>query len=123
MSLILQIVLGMNSSTSRWVDVTEMAQAQDVEVVNNKGEPVTSTFLANMETYQKQTGKPGAGMVWRWQVGTFITDPRLYLKVQALPCNLDTVKANPALRHDNTKGIVVAQFLVRKFLCYFSCHN
>ena len=48
----------MNASTSRWVDVTEMAQAQDVEVVNNKGEPVTEAFLANMETYQKQNSKP-----------------------------------------------------------------
>lgn len=36
----------------------------------------------------------------------------VYLKVQALPCTLDTIKANPALRQDSTRAIVVAQFPV-----------
>ena len=73
----------------------EMCQAQDVEVVNSKREKVTDTFIANMAEYKKKSGRPGAGMVWRWQVGTFLLNPGVFLKVQALPCNLDAVKANP----------------------------
>jgi hypothetical protein len=48
-----QVVLGNNSSTSRWVDVGELAQAQDVEVVNDKDEDVTEQFIANLETIRK----------------------------------------------------------------------
>ena len=90
----------------------EMCQAQDVEVVNSKREKVTDTFIANMAEYKKKSGRPGAGMVWRWQVGTFLLNPGVFLKVQALPCNLDAVKANPVLRQDSTRCISVARFPV-----------
>ena len=105
----------MNSSSSRWVDVLEMAQAQDVEVVNSKREPVTDAFITNMAEYRKKTGKPGAGMVWRWNVGSSVADDKVYLKVQALPCNLDAIKANAALRQDSTRCIPVAWFPVNIF--------
>ena len=51
-------------------------------------------------------------MAWRWLVGSSSHSNKVYLKVQALPCTLDTIKANPALRQDNTRAIVVAQFHV-----------
>ena len=49
-------------------------------------------------------------MVWRWIVSGSTKDNRVYLGVQALPCNLATVKANPILRQDSTKAITVAEF-------------
>ena len=50
------------------------------------------------------------GMVWRWIVNSSTVDNRVYLRVQALPCNVNAIKANPILRQDSTKAIVVAQF-------------
>ena len=49
-------------------------------------------------------------MVWRWLVGSCCADTRVALKVQALPCGLATIKANPALRLDATRGVIVAEF-------------
>ena len=49
-------------------------------------------------------------MVWRWLVGSCCADTRVALKVQALPCNLATIKATPALRLDSTRGMIVAEF-------------
>lgn len=103
-------MLGVNSSTSRWVDVLELAQARDVEVTNDKGKVVTEEFIAAMESYKKRPGKEGAGIVWRWLVGCDSGDNRVHLMVQALPCNLDKVKTTPTLRQDSTRGIVVAKF-------------
>ena len=103
-------MLGLNSSTSRWVDVVEMAAAMDVEVVNDKQEQVNELLVARMAEYKKKSGKPGAGIVWRWMVGCTPGDSQVSLMVQALPCSLDLVKATPSLRQDNTRGIIVADF-------------
>jgi len=54
-------VLGVNSSTSRWVDVLDMAQANDIEILNIKKEVVTDEFIENMDKYKKQSGKTSAG--------------------------------------------------------------
>jgi len=51
-------------------------------------------------------------MVWRWHVGGNGLDNKVYLRVQALPCKLDLVKSNPALRLDNTRAIVVTEFML-----------
>ena len=53
--------MGANSSTSRWVDVLDMAQANDIEIVNLKKEVVTDTLIDNMDKYKKQPGKASAG--------------------------------------------------------------
>jgi hypothetical protein len=50
-----QIVLGVNSSTSRWVDVVELIQSQDADVLNEEGESVLEEFLIRMEEYRKKT--------------------------------------------------------------------
>jgi len=50
-----QIVLGVNSSTSRWVDVVELIQSQDADVLNEEGESVLEEFLTRMEEYRKKT--------------------------------------------------------------------
>ena len=57
----MQIVLGHNSATSRWVDVIEMIQAQEIEVRSNSKEDKTETFLKNLDAYKKTTGKTSAG--------------------------------------------------------------
>ena len=45
-------------------------------------------------------------------VGSHGPNHKTYLHVQALPCTLDVVKANPALRLDNTKAIFVSTFCI-----------
>ena len=57
----LQIVLGTNSSTSRWVDVVEMAQAHELEVRTSEKKDVTELFLRNMDEFKKTTGLTGTG--------------------------------------------------------------
>jgi len=54
-------VLGHNSATSRWVDVVEMIQAQEIEVRSNSKEDKTETFLKSLDAYKKTTGKGTAG--------------------------------------------------------------
>ena len=67
--MIFQIVIGKNSSTSRWVDVVELVQAQEVEVTAELGgENLTEQFLKNMATYKKETKKPGAGMLHQYLI-------------------------------------------------------
>ena len=87
-----------------------MAQANDIEVMNSQGENVTEEFFAAMEAYRKKTRNEGAGIVWRWMVGSSSGDNEVHLMVQALPCSLNLVKATPTLRQDSTRGIVVAKF-------------
>ena len=57
-------MLGANSSTSRWVDVLDMAQANDIEILNLKKEVVTDEFIENMDKYKKQSGKTSAGKIF-----------------------------------------------------------
>lgn len=106
----LQIVFGKNSITSRWVDIEELAQAQDLDILNGKGEPVTEEFLINMDLYRKRDPAKGSGIVWRWLVDCDDDTDTLSLMVQALPCDLKKIKATAALRDENTKGIRVACF-------------
>lgn len=106
-SLSIQIVLGKNACTSRWVDILELAQAQDIEVVNNNGDFVTDEFIAAMEQYQARDPTSSAGIVWRWLIGHRGRSNTLYLMVQALPCSLSKIKSTPELREEHTKGVIV----------------
>ena len=56
-------MLGINSSTSRWVDVVEMIQAQEIEVLNAAKENKTEEFLKNLAEYKKTTGKTSSGKI------------------------------------------------------------
>ncbi len=103
-------MFGKNSITSRWVDIEELAQAQDLDILNSKGEPVTEEFLINMDLYRRRDPAKGSGIVWRWLVDCDDATDTLCLMIQALPCDLKKIKATPGLREDITKGIVVAIF-------------
>ena len=96
-----------NSTTSQWVDIEELAQAQDLDILNDDGEPVTEEFLQNMDIYRRRDPVAGSGIVWRWIVGCPQNSNQLNLMVQALPCTLERVEATEALRAENTKGIIV----------------
>ena len=96
----------------------EMAQANEIDITNGKGELVTENFIAAMEAYKKRDGRERAGIVWRWMVGSSSNDNRVHLMVQALPCDLAKVKEVPSLRQDSTRGIIVAEFMIgyREFI-------
>ena len=59
-----QIVLGVNSSTSRWVDVVELIQSQDADVLDEEGESVLEEFLLKMEEYKKKTPNRPTGKTY-----------------------------------------------------------
>ena len=102
-----QIVLGKNACTSRWVDVVELVKAQDIEVYDETGEAVSEAFIESMETYQARHSGANMGIVWRWLVAYKGKSNQLNLMVQALPCDLNKIKASAALREEHTKGIIL----------------
>jgi len=56
-----QLKLERNSVCTRWMDIVELVQSQDVEVVNDQGEDVSESFLALMEIYRKEDRPQNSG--------------------------------------------------------------
>jgi len=69
-----QIVLGVNSSTSRWVDVVELIQSQDADVLDEEGESVLEEFLLKMEEFKKKTPNQPTGKIYT-KTGTTRNQP------------------------------------------------
>ncbi len=114
-----QIVFGKNACTSRWVDVVELVKAQDIEVYTENGEAVSDEFIENMEIFQARHVGANIGIVWRWLIAYKGKSDQLNLMVQALPCDLNKIKATAALREEHTKGII----LLIQPICYNSFKN
>ncbi len=89
------------------MDILELAKAQDLEVIDSSGNLVTDTFIERMEEYQKRDTGANRGIVWRWLVGHRGRSNILHLMVQALPCNINKIKATAELREEHTKGVIV----------------
>ena len=45
-------------------------------------------------------------------MGLYDDDPQIYLIAQMLPCSMEVVDANPALRSDHTRGILADKWKV-----------
>ena len=52
------------------------------------------------------------GISMRWLLGTYGDDQDIYLIAQVLPCSMEVIEANPALKSDHTRGITAGKFLV-----------
>jgi len=48
----------------------------------------------------------------RWLLGTYGDEQDIYLVAQVLPCSIDVIEANPALKSDHTRGMTAGKFRV-----------
>ncbi len=89
------------------MDIEDLAKEQDLDILDDHGDPVTEQFLSNMELYRKRDPAASHGIVWRWIIAYDNNLDDLSLMVQALPCNLSKIKSTASLREDHAKGIMV----------------
>ena len=108
-----QIRLEKNSACSRWMDIAELVSSQDVDIVDNQGEIVSEQFLTILENYKRSAPAIASGISLRWMLGTTGDSKDIVLIAQALPCSVEIINANPALRTDHTRGILVDKFPVQ----------
>ena len=113
-----QIKMERNSVCSKWEDLTLLVQSQDVEVTDSNGTIVSEEFLEAMEEYKKTANKEKSGIVLRWLLGTWENDMDVNLIAQLLPCSIDVIEANPALKSDHTRGMMAGKFKVD-----YNCFN
>jgi len=108
----MQITIEKNSACSQWIDIVELVEAQDVDVLDAKGQLAGQQFKLLLEQYQNR--KPGhpAGVCWRWVLGLKDFSSDIHLMVMALPTSLDAIEANDTLSNDRTPGVVVASYKV-----------
>lgn len=107
------IQLEKNSACSNWIDIADMVSSQDADIVNNQGEIVSEQFLALLEGYKKSAPAIASGISLRWMLGTTGDSRDVSLIAQALPCSINVIEANPSLKSDHTRGILVEKFPVQ----------
>jgi hypothetical protein len=96
-----------NSAASKWHDVYELVQAQDMDAVTRTGELANDDFINAMDDLKAE--HPSAGISIRWMVAVADGGAALEIQLQALPCSLATVQTHPILRQDNVATIVLAR--------------
>jgi hypothetical protein len=76
-----QVQLQPNSCASRWMDVIELIQSQDLEVIDKDNKVVSEEFLAKLEALHEKEEDATLGMSWRWMVVVKLDTKRLELQV------------------------------------------
>ncbi len=104
-----QVKLAKNSACSRWVDVVELVQSQDIDVVTEDGSSVSEQFVAAVQLLRKNPGNENLGISWRWLLGTEAEDTTILLMTQALPCSVGTIEGCPALQSDHAMGVIISK--------------
>ena len=112
-----QIKLEKNSVCSSWIDLVDLVRSQDVNITDEKDEDRSEDFLGALDNYRKDLmEKKGrvelAGISLRWLLGTMTGSTDVLLIAQALPCTLEHIAANPALKTDHTRGVMVGKYTV-----------
>ena len=107
-----QIKIEKNSVTSKWLDIVEMVMAQDADITDEEGEELNDQFLEAFEKRKDKARPDKSGIALRWLLGTFGEDNQIHLVAQMLPCSLEVIEANAALRSDHTRGIMAAKWPV-----------
>ena len=96
-----------NSASSKWADVTELVQCQDLDVMDMDGSLATERFLESMEKMKEKDAK--SGMAIRWMLAVNREGTGLEIQLQALPCAAAAIQAHPLLREDNVAVMVVSR--------------
>jgi len=98
--------------SSKWVDLTELVRSQDVEATDQEGAIISEEFLEAMEAHKKTASKERSGICLRWMLGTYGEEQAVYLIAQMLPCSLEVIEANQALKDDHARGMMAGKFPV-----------
>jgi hypothetical protein len=78
-----QVQLQPNSSASRWMDMLELIQSQDLEVIDKNNVVVTEDFLKMFENWRKKEAEnTSLGISWRWMVVVKLDSKQLELQVK-----------------------------------------
>jgi hypothetical protein len=103
-----QIVMQLNSTATGWVDFRELVAAQDIDILDDKGELALEALLRVMD--QHKSGKTPLGASWRWMAAVADNGLSLELQLQALLYNPVNLGVSPILRQANVATIVLAKF-------------
>jgi len=106
----MQIVIERNSCCSKWIDVIEMIEAEDIGVVDQEGESITGEFMQAYKQFKKDSENKPVGICVRWAIGVKGPAKDLMLIMQALPCSIGHIRDNQHLQEDEASAIVVASF-------------
>ena len=76
-----------NSVSSKWMDLLELVQSQDMAILDGLGEDAADEFIIALDQYKKdmlqETGKNvTAGISFRWTLGSKKGDPEVLLLAQ-----------------------------------------
>ena len=89
------IVIGRNSATSEWMDVTSLIREREATIRNEADETIPQEeVIAGLEEEQ-DPAKKGASIRWMIVVGD---DKKMWLELAALPAGETTISGKPTLK-------------------------
>ena len=103
-----QVMFEKNSTCSDWLDIVELARAQDVEVINQDEQPITEDFLKIMDDYRSKNPEKNIGISWRWVLA--VQRGKVCLLVIGLPSSKKAIDSNDTLKHETTPGITLGVY-------------
>jgi len=104
-----QISIAKNCTTTRWLDIRELVESQDMDVLDSKGEIVTDQFLARWKEL-RESNKTVSGISWRWVLGYRSTFDTMVLVAQGLPCSTTQIDGSQYMKAESAPGVVLATF-------------
>jgi len=104
-----QISIAKNCTTTRWLDIIELVESQDMDVLDSKGEIVTDQFLARWKELRERN-KTVSGISWRWVLGYRSTFDTMVLVAQGLPCSTTQIDGSQYMKAESAPGVVLATF-------------
>jgi len=104
-----QISIAKNCTSTRWLDIIELLESQDMDVQDGRGEIVTEQFLARWRELNSKDEKM-AGLSWRWVLGYRSTFDTCVLIAQGLPCSTKRIDGSQYMKAESTPGVVLATY-------------
>jgi len=104
-----QISIAKNRTATKWLDIVELLESQDMDVQDSKGEVVTEQFLARWKEI-KEKEKAVSGLSWRWVLGYRSTFDSLVLVAQGLPCSTTAIEGSQFMKSESAPGVVLATY-------------
>jgi len=104
-----QISIAKNCTSTRWLDIIELLESQDMDVQDGRGEIVTDQFLTRWRDLVK-ADKKLTGLSWRWVLGYRSTYDTCVLIAQGLPCSTKQIEGSQYLKAESAPGVVLATY-------------
>ena len=90
-----EIIIGRNSASSDWQDVTAIIAQRDATVRNEAGETIPQEEVIAGLGEEQDPAKKGASIRWSVVVGD---DKKMWLELSALPAGEATIDGKPTLK-------------------------